>query len=221
MSCIEPKKKLTRKPPNSGTRSPEDLERSIRRSKKAVREYSEYNKFEILATFTFKSDRQNIPKCMTRMNTWLKNQQKRNGEFQYLFVPEFHKDGKTVHFHALIRGYKGKLKEAIHPRTGKPLIKYGRQAYNFAEYRHGFAEAQMIEDTPESHAKVGNYVGKYITKDMTPALFGKHRYWRSSGVKPPETEDNPAWFDISTSKGTPTKYGEIFEFPLSVRTRGV
>lgn len=221
-SGLEPSKNLKKKPRNPGMMSPEDVERSIRRSKKRVREYSQYNKFEILATFTFKADRQNIPKCMTKMKTWLKNQQKRNGEFDYLVVAEFHKDGKSVHFHALIRGYKGKLAEAINPRTGKPLKKYGRQVYNFAGYRHGFAEAQIIEDNPESHAKVGNYVGKYITKDMTPALFGKHRYWRSSGVRPPETEDNPTWLiDSATLTGIPCKYGVMFEFPLSARTQGV
>jgi hypothetical protein len=218
---LEPSERVKRGPRNTEKMSPEDIERSIRRSKKRVREYSEYNKFEILATFTFKTDRQNIPGCMAKMNTWLKNQQKRTGEFDYLVVAEFHKDGKSIHFHALIRGYKGKLIDATHPRTGKPLKKHGRQVYNFASYRHGFSEARLIEDTPESHAKVGNYVGKYITKDMTPALFGKHRYWRSSGVKPPETEDNPSWLeDAETLIGTPCEYGVMYELPLSARAQG-
>ena len=218
---LEPSKKVKRGPRSPGEMSPEDLERSIRRSKKRVREYSEYNKFEILATFTFKTDRQNIPKNMAKMNTWLKNQRKRNGKFDYLFVAEFHKDGTSIHFHALIRGYKGKLIEATNSKTGKPVMKHGRQKYNFAGYRHGFAEAQLIKDTPESHGKVGNYVGKYITKDMTPALFGKHRYWRSSGVKPPKTEDNPSWLkNTETLIGTPCEYGVIYELPLSARAQG-
>jgi hypothetical protein len=218
---LKPIEKAKGRSRNQGTVSPEDSERSIRRSKKMVRDYCQYNKFEILATFTFKSERQNILRCMAKMNTWLKNQQKRSGSFDYLIVAEFHKDGQSVHFHALFKGFKGKLTEAIHPRTGQSLKKYGRQVYNFAGYRHGFAEAQLIKDEPESHAKVGNYVGKYITKDMTPALFGKHRYWRSSGVIPPETEDNPAWLkDAKSSKVTVCEYGVIFEFPISVRTQG-
>lgn len=205
---------------NQGTVSPEDSERSVRRSKKMVRDYCQYNKFEIFATFTFSTDRQNIPKNMAKMNTWLENQRKRTGKFEYLIVPEFHKDGRSLHFHALVKGYKGKLTQAISPKTGKPLNKRG-QVFSFAGYRHGYSRAQLITDTPESHAKVGNYVGKYITKDMTPALFGKHRYWRSSGVKSPETEDNPAWLkEAKPSKVTICEYGGIFEFPTSVRTQG-
>ncbi len=219
---LEPAEKSKGKPRKPGNTSPEDIERSIRRSKKMVRDYCEYNKFEIFATFTFKTDRQNISKCTAKMNTWLKNQQKRTGGFEYLIVPEFHKDGKSVHYHGLIKGYEGKLDEAINPKTGQPIIKSGRQTCNFAGYRHGFAEAQLIKDTPESHARVGNYVGKYITKDMTPALFGKHRYWRSSGLSLPETEDNPSWLEhTATPEGIPCEYGVIYEFPISVRTQGV
>ena len=87
LPSLEPSVRVKKGPRSSGKMSPEDTERSVRRSKKMVREYSEYNKFEILATFTFKSDRQNIPKCMSKMNTWIKNQHKRNVCFDYLIFP--------------------------------------------------------------------------------------------------------------------------------------
>src|SRR5690606_37057624 len=106
---------------------------------------------------------------------------KRNGKFEYLIIPEFHKD-MALHFHALIKGYKGKIKKAINPKTNKPLTKNGRLIYVFPGYTSAFNNVQKIEQTPESHKKVGSYIRKYITKDM-PILFGKNRYWASNSLK--------------------------------------
>lgn len=185
-----PVKKLSK---SSGKTSNEDsAERSLRRSKKNIKGIVRCNDFDQFATFTIKADRQNIKKCKAKLTNWLKSQKKRNGNFKSLIVPEFHKDGKSLHFHALLSGCKSKLKPAISPKTGKQLRQKGRKVWQFVGYRSGFNNVVKIGKDADSQAKIANYVTKYISKDM-PVLFGQNRYWPSKGLKRPIKVENPTW----------------------------
>lgn len=172
----------------------DDSDRSIRRTKKTVKDYVLCNRFELFATFTFATNRQDIDHCKRRMNNWLKNQKKRRGGFDYLIVPELHSDKTSLHFHALIRGYNGKIEVAINPKTGKPVIKGKTTFYTLPGYTLGFTNVKIIDYSNSGHLKLARYVSKYITKDM-PLFAQKNRYWGSHGLKLPEKEDNPAdWY---------------------------
>jgi len=151
---------------------------SLRRTKTTISDIILCNQFDLFATFTFAKDRQNIDRCKERMSNWLRSQRKVHGSFKYLIVPEFHKDQKSLHFHALIYGYQGKLTET------KKKIK-GRKVYNFKEYKNGFTTAVKIDDI----SKVSSYVKKYITKDM-PQFQGKKRYWVSKNLYRPIIQKN-------------------------------
>jgi len=56
-------------------------------------------------------------------------------------------------------------------------------------WRSGFSNATIIENDDDSRAKVANYVGKYITKEM-PLFSGKKRYWVSQGLQRPIRSNN-------------------------------
>lgn len=177
--------------PKKGKQNVEDIERSIRRTKKNIKDYALCNAFELFATFTFSpektKDRADVATVKKQMSNWLKNQNKRSGKFGYLIVPEFHKDGKSLHFHALLTGYKGKL-------TPSGTRIHNRPAYNFKSYKLGHNSAVFIDDI----SKVSSYVRKYITKDM-PLFPGKHRFWCSKGLKLPQVEYNPPeWYLAQT-----------------------
>ena len=190
------------------TSNEDDLERSIRRTKASIRDYAINNQFELFATFTFKNDRYDNQKTKVKMNNWLKNQKKRTGKFEYLIVSEFHKDKKALHFHALIKGYKGKLEPATNPKTNKII----KNVFQFPSYTLGFNNVKKIDNDPRSSAKVGNYIRKYITKDM-PVFHSQHRYWVSSNVKRPTKEDNPNWYHLFKPDTTyVTEYGTIYEY---------
>lgn len=186
------KKPVTSSKPK--TQDIDDVIRSLRRTKKKVHDYALMNEFDMFATFTIKSDRQNNDKSKSKVANWLKNENKRKGKFEHLLVPEFHKDGESLHFHALLKNYSGELKEVINPKDGKNLKQNGRQIFEFSSYQSGFSNVIKIDDNPKSHDKIANYVLKYITKDM-PLLFGKNRYWVSSGLLLPPKQDNPPkWY---------------------------
>lgn len=155
-----------------------DFARSIRRTRTVISDIVVCNDFEFFTTFTFKNDRQDMDKCRARMQKWLSNQKALHGNFQYLIVPEFHKDKKSLHFHALIKNYKGKLVDS--GKTHK-----GRKIYNIASYRLGFSTAVPIDHS----GKVSSYIRKYITKDM-PTFANKKRYWCSTGLVRPHLEYN-------------------------------
>lgn len=161
----------------------DNLERSLRKTKTLISDYLLCNEFDLFATFTFSpkktSDRFNPEVVKLQMANWLKNQRKRNGKFTYLIVPEFHKDGKALHFHALLNGYAGVLEDA-------GMTSKGRQLYNFKGYTLGWNSAVKIDNIEA----VSSYVKKYITKDM-PQFRGKRRFWATLGLNKPKVVDNP------------------------------
>ena len=179
----EERKSKTINTTKNATTEEDNLYRSLRRTKTTISDLVLSNDFTIFATFTFKTDRQDIEKCKSKMTNWLKSQQKTYGKFTYLIVPEFHKDKKSIHFHALMHGYKGQLQDSGHKINS-------RTAYNITSYKSGFSTAIKIDN----QAKVSSYVRKYITKDM-PQFDGKKRYWISTGLKRPFTDVNT---DIAT-----------------------
>lgn len=159
---------------------PEELERkSLSRAKTAVMDMTLCNDFDQFATFTFKNDRQNIDAKKRQMAYWLNNQRILHGNFKYIVVPEFHKDGKSIHFHALLKGYNGNL-------VNSGIQQKGRDIHNITSFRNGFTTLVNIDDLE----KVASYISKYLTKEM-PKFKNKQRYWCSNGLKRPLKIVNP------------------------------
>jgi hypothetical protein len=205
------------KQPSSASPNPtseeDKQERSERRAYTAIKDIALSNSFELFATFTFKDDRDNHESCKQRMNGWLKRQRKQDKSFQYIVVPELHKDGQSLHFHALITGYKGKLIRAINPNTNKPLIKGRRKVYDFPSYTSGHSEVYQIGETEVDRIKSGFYLLKYVKKDM-PTFKSKKRYWSSRGLAKPLTIENPEewYFAFTPDHFIETDYGKFLFF---------
>ena len=164
---------------HSGRPNPECLVESIRRSKTTLTDLTICNEFDLFVTFTFAKDRQNADLLKRRMSQWLKNEKLRHGYFQYVIVPEFHKDKKSIHFHALFKNYKGTLLDSHHRINN-------RKAYNIKSYTLGYSTAVKIDNIK----KVSSYIRKYITKDM-PKFEKKKRYWCSTKLQRPTITANP------------------------------
>jgi hypothetical protein len=165
---------LQNKKQKSNNNTFEYIDDSIRRTKTTISDLILCNNFDYFVTFTFAKDRYNIEKCKKRMTKWLYKQQQRYGEFQYLIVPEHHKDG-ALHFHALLRNYKGQI---------KPAFENNKKIYNIKSYKHGYSTLIKINKTNKDTIKLSNYLKKYITKDM-PTDKNKKRYWVSRNLTRP------------------------------------
>jgi len=169
---------------------------SLRRSKTAISDIVLSNRFDMWMTFTFNgkkenermkgisttTDRYDVDLCKRKMSKWLKNQRELHGAFEYLIVPEFHKDG-ALHFHAFFNSYKGSVID-----TGK--VKHGKKVYRVNSYRLGISEMQYISQTDDDYRRISSYIKKYITKDM-PVFSGSKRYWCSTKLIRPTVIQNP------------------------------
>lgn len=216
-----PKRKST--PPNNSNyfqqkRTQETAqERSLRRTKKAVRDYVLCNEFQLFATFTFGSERSDMDRCRSRMANWLKRQAKLSSNLQYLIVPELHKSG-DLHFHAVIKGFEGTVHQAVDEETSTPKRnKKGRFMYNLPSFRAGFTDVKKIDRKEGSLTAIANYLTKYITKNM-PVFPNKNRYWASHGLKiPPVIYNIPDWYkSVTPIWGEDNEFGRVLIYPRSV-----
>jgi len=195
------------------------VDRSLRRAKSEIQDIVLCNKFDMFATFTFNGDEKNSkkfgytvhdrqdPSELKRvMSNWLKSQQKTHGKFDYIIVPEYHKDGKSVHFHALLNGYSGLLADS-------GLKDKGQIIWNVSSYKAGHSTIKIIHQTTDDIGRLGSYVTKYITKDM-PLFAGKKRYWCSRGFDRPIKTHNSLIppVDLFTNIYR-TEFYTIYEFP--------
>ncbi|MDE6670644.1 MAG: hypothetical protein K2K16_00455 [Ruminococcus sp.] len=178
---------------------------SVKRAKDRIFDYVLSNDFNYFFTGTIDPKKMDSsdPKVLLRpVQDWLKNLVRRF-KVEYIFVPEFHKDGKKIHFHGLIKfdesvlsdsktkflvdsktklykGFKRPYKDFTAIRKGlRP--ENGRIVYNLPKWRFGHNTAiKLFGDIMHT----AFYVTKYITKDASK-IFGKF-FWHSRGLKTPD-----------------------------------
>lgn len=195
-------------------RRQESIDRSIRRTRTYISDLITSNQFDLWCTFTFnkmKVDRYNAAACKGMMSRWLHRQSLHSPNMKYVIVPEYHKKceecsnskidicnhndrPKALHFHALISNYNGRLKNSGVRSRSNP----NQWVYNITGYRAGHTDVikigEYIEvsehiDMDREMEKIGNYISKYVTKDMIP-LFAQKRYWCSQNLVRPTTHIN-------------------------------
>lgn len=177
-------RKFTDKIPKPKCMDNAPREDNVRRAKNKVFDIALLNDFEYFVTWTIdgeKLDRENPEEILNKVETFLKNAVKRKG-LSYLLVPEFHKDNKGIHLHALISGNMKLLDSGTRLVNGysKPLkletimkkkipLEETRIVYNMPEWKYGYSTAIAVTGEKENLAK---YITKYITKDLKK-IFGK------------------------------------------------
>lgn len=105
-----------------------------------------------------KIDRYDKKVINKKLKDWLYNMV-RNYNFNYLIIPEYHKDG-AVHFHGLVSGDCLRLSYV-------GFDKKGRELYNLDSWRLGFSSCVRLDD---NRAAVSSYITKYVTKDTSKIL---------------------------------------------------
>lgn len=152
-----------------------------------LRDYAINNDFTYFWTLTF-----DPKKCgksddlrFDDMRQWLKCERekarRRNEEFRYIFIPEYHKGGGkndgTVHWHGITGGYTPELIDSGHKYRNTMI-------FNCKSWNYGFSNVQCVR----SKSKVANYIKKYITKDLinSPVRAHKKKYWSSKNLKLPD-----------------------------------
>ena len=176
--------------------SREDLKRyyvnrksSTRRSKTSVTDYALCNEFSQFITLTFDSKKEGVDfmdydLSKKQVSKWINNQRRHSPLLTYILVAEKHKKG-GIHFHMIVNNFNGELTEARNKKTGRKIIKNGKQIYNLDGWNYGFSTLSQIKDKKAT----AWYLQKYLTKDFIEA-FNKKRFWTSRGLIKPTKEYN-------------------------------
>ena len=153
------------------------IRQSMNRTKNSIWQIALSNIWEYFVTFTFnpkivKSD--DYEECVFYMSQWLKNAKYRcSPDMKYLIVPEYHKDKRKFHFHALMSNIQGITLVDSGYQTNNKII------YNIANYHLGYTTAIPVDNDKDGQNKTCGYMLKYITKDLVNLSQGKKRYWYS------------------------------------------
>ena len=112
--------------------------------------------FDCMVTFTVSpemADRESYKDIISKLNVWLANRVSRHG-LKYILVPEYHSDGKAIHFHGFMNREALKLVDSGHKHKG-------RRVYNVLDYALGFSTCVKLDNMRQYAAW---YCYKYITK---------------------------------------------------------
>lgn len=143
-------------------------ERGFRRARRQAYDYVRANpSLDAFVTLTLDGnviDRTDYGEIIRRLGVWLDNRVRRNG-LRYIICPEYHADGKAIHFHGLMNFDALRCVNSGHRRKGKTV-------YNIADYELGFST--VIRVTGEAaQARCAAYVFKYMTKQMESRIGGR------------------------------------------------
>ena len=175
--------------------------------RRKIKGYAYTNSFRWFVTLTFNpekvdsSDYETAKDTLLKWCRWMRDEYER---FDYLLIPEPHKSG-AVHFHGLLGDIPAHFVEAANPKTGKPVIRHGRQVYNLTDWKYGFSDCEEIE-SPE---RAASYITKYVTKTLLTdkKMYNKKRYYNSQGLARPAVSFTMS--DNSELEGFTPNFGVI------------
>lgn len=158
----------------------ENIKRASRRARIRAMDFILCNHdLDTFATLTFdaaKVQRDSWEKTYNAARSWLSNRVQRN-DLKYVMVPEYHKDGKSIHFHAVMNSAALDMVEARYPDSSR-LIKKRRagevkQLYNLSDWNAGFSTLERITGDG-SRDKVAKYIFKYMGKQLGQRIGGRY-----------------------------------------------
>lgn len=189
-----------------------NLNRAVRRAKIACFDMIQCNPdLDAFATLTLAPgtvDRTDWDECYNLMRSWLSNRVQRS-DLRYIIVPEYHKDGKSIHFHAVCNSAALRLDAARYANTGRLIKRNGKQVYNIADFSAGYSTVLLISGE-NSVDKVSKYIFKYMGKQMGARIGGRY-YLHGGQLMQPicRYSDDPADFIPDDLKPTHEKEFEI------------
>lgn len=164
------------------------------------------NSLDLFVTLTLdasKISRTEWGDIVPRFNTFLDNMVRRHG-LRYILIPEFHADGRSIHFHGLMNSSALTL-------VNSGVKHHGKTVYNVENWKYGFTTAQRVGKTPEDQIKTAKYCFKYMTKAAGRKVGGRYFYHGGILHSPIFRYDN---VDFSNAEG---EIVHIDDVPLAVK----
>ena len=168
------------------------LDNNISRSRSTIYDIVASNPWEYFVTLTIDGEKYNredlhafekdLQKMITNYNAYNKT------SIRFLYIPEFHKDKKSIHLHGVMSGIPEKCLEPFAldmylPKYILNKLKSGKDIYFWKQYRERFGFC--VVEPVQSPDAVSAYMTKYITEDLASTVqeLGAHTYFCSRGLK--------------------------------------
>jgi len=123
---------------------------------------------DCMFTLTFDKeqiDREDYDAIVRKVGEWFANRVRRKG-LKYIAVPEYHADGKGIHFHSVCNF------AALQTEYSR-VVHNGKGVYNITDFPFGFTAVKKIGTGADDRHAVAVYVSKYITKE-TEKVGGRY-----------------------------------------------
>lgn len=207
--------------------TPENIARSVRRARVALRDYALSTEFKYFVTLTLDEARVNrydIADITKKMQAWCSNMVQRHG-LCYVLVPELHKDG-AVHFHGFFNDAlpvedSGTM---VPPTGGKPkrprseaeriawAAEGGRTVYNLPSWTLGFTTAmELYGEYPRAVAYCCKYIGKQQREGEAPRKIGGRWYYSGGSLGRPVIH----YADGMAAEAAENEGAYVFEIPAA------
>jgi hypothetical protein len=174
-----------------GTVNKKKLSNNISRARSNIYELVACNSWEHFVTLTVdgtKYNREDLKKIEQDLIRMIANYNYYNKtNIKFLFIPELHKDGKSIHFHGLMSGLPEKCLGRFTLNMHLPVrilekLQRGKSVCYWKQYseRFGYSIVEEVEN-PDA---VSAYMTKYITEDLASTVqeLGAHTYFCSRGL---------------------------------------
>lgn len=161
-----------------------NLMRSCQRAKDTIFNLALSNSWRYFVTLTFSSDVVDRSDCQAVKYLWKKYRQSLQLQFpdiRILTIPEFHKDGKCLHFHILLGNCD--LSSLLSPAVHNGEFVYtnrGQQVFNLDNYSYGFS---TVIETDGSYKSISYYLTKYVSKNMGAMPYNARKYYSTRNLE--------------------------------------
>ena len=176
--------KIRLRDPDEWQHNENKLDSNFSRARSMVLQYALCNPWDYFFTGTLdqsKFNRFDLDRYAAALSQFVRDKRKKYAaKFQYLFVPEQHKDG-AWHMHGLIYGLPRNVLQHFTPPAPVDLIDGGFLDWPDYRLKFGFCSLAPIRDP----VATAYYITKYVSKDLARRSgdLGKHLYFHSRPLK--------------------------------------
>ncbi len=173
-----------------------DLEKCAYRAARRVRQLCLEIRADRLLTLTSRNLLNDYDKLISAWKRFMRLLEAAGEKFEYIAVPELHKNGEYYHVHAAINGFSRVeiLRRCWQIALGGKGDERGINALGNVDIKSNRRKGQHKSKQAIGVAK---YISKYITKSyIEHHQFNRKRYWAPRSIKLPETQAE--WMQAET-----------------------
>ncbi len=174
-----------------------DMEKCSYRVARKVRQLCLEIRADRLLTLTSRKLLTEYDEVITTWKRFMRILDNSDNKFDYIAVPELHKNGEHYHIHAAINGFvrADMLRRCWQIALGGKGDEKGSEALGNIDIK---SSKRNGADGNKHAVRIARYISKYITKSyLEHHQFNRKRYWAPRTIKLPETTGE--WMQAQTT----------------------